>query len=390
MSDVDNVKAGATGAGNDAARSATSGEMSAEKLAQAQAYQREHLTLGLVEEAGTLMFLMAWTFVGPMLARACSDAGWGRYAVLAAVAAAMYVSYQLVFLGLDFVGGYRLEKKYDLSTESIGGWAWRHTKMVGVAGAFLAVLVGGLYSAVWYLSAWVVWCWAAWIVLNIVLAQIFPVLVLPLFYKTTKLDKPTLEERIRALAAGTGVTVEGVYRLELSESTRKGNAMLAGVGATRRVLLGDTLLDRLSDDEMAVVVAHELGHHVHGHFTKLLALQAVGSVVLFAALWAILGAVTGAADVAEAVGRLGLVALATSLFGLAWRPITNAATRYFERQSDRYALERTKDPAAFVRAFEVLADQNLADPNPPRWVVIMYHDHPTIAERIAAARAWAS
>lgn len=352
--------------------------------AKAKAYQRSQLRLGIIEQICTFLFLIVWVWISPGVVRALG--GMGQYAMLIVVSAGLYVSYQVALFVLDYLGGYRLEHAYGLSTETFGRWLWRHTKMVVLSGLFLGALIVGLYTAVWYVPVWVAWCWGAWVAASVGLAVVFPVVILPLFYPAEKLENEDLAGRFRELAAGTGVSVEGVYRLELSKSTRKGNAMLAGLGRTRRVLLGDTILDKLNTDQLLAVFAHELGHHVHRHFLKLLTVHGVGSVILFAAVYWVLNGFAGGDDYAAAIERVPVVALVMSLFAFLWRPVANGACRYFERQSDRYALERTGNPAAFAETFEILADQNLADPSPPRWVVVFYHDHPPIRERIAMAK----
>jgi len=137
-----------------------------------------------------------------------------------------------------------------------------------------------------------------------------------------------------------------------------------------------------------VVFAHELGHHVHRHLLKLLGLHALASVIMFALIYLVLGPFSGPDPtlVRDAVQRLPLMALVISLFTFFWRPISNAVSRHFEVQCDAYALDRTRAPEHFARAFELLAEQNLADPSPPRWVVWLYYAHPPIHERIAMAR----
>lgn len=352
--------------------------------AKSKEYQTSQLRLEIIEQICTMLFLVAWVF----LARPVVDSlgMQNRYLLLIVVCAILYVSYQLALFILDYLGGYRLEHKYALSTETLAGWLWRHTKMVVLAGVLLGALIFGLYLAMWYLEWWYVWCFCGWIALSVVLAQVFPVLILPLFYSSKRLDDQQLQDRFAKLAEGTGVTIEGVYRLELSKTTRKGNAMLTGLGRTRRVLLSDTLLDKLDPDQIQIIFAHELGHHVHRHFRNLLVLQAAGSVILFGLLYLLLDNVR--TDYVETVIRVPLVALTLSLFSFLSRPIVAGFVRHFERQSDRYALERTGDPDAFIGAFNLLAEQNLADPNPPRWVVILYHDHPPIGERISMAEKW--
>jgi STE24 endopeptidase len=222
---------------------------------------------------------------------------------------------------------------------------------------------------------------------TVILGQLLPVVVLPLFYKVTRLDDAPLLERLHRLAEGTGLTVEGIYRLHLSEETRKANAALAGLGRTRRVLLGDTLLDSFTPEEIEVVFAHEVGHHVHRHLPKMIA----GNVLLAGVgLWLVNVILQRSAAPLGYAGfddpaALPLVLLVLMLFGLPVGPLVNAISRFFEVQCDRYALLRTHNPLAYRSAFTKLARLNKADPDPHPLVVWLYHDHPPIRQRLALA-----
>ena len=348
---------------------------------KAKEYQRRQLELGLLQEISTVLFLMVWVWISPWVAGLFN---FGGYKLLIIFCLLSYVSYQALFFVLDYLSDYRLEHEYELSTENFRQWLWRHGKVILLGGVLLGVLVVLLYTAVWYVKYWYIWCWLAWVLLSVIFAQVFPVLILPIFYKSKRLEHVTLLDRFRKMAEGTGLSVEGIYKLELSSSTKKGNAMLAGLGRTRRVMLGDTLLEKLTEDEISVVYAHELGHHVFRHFWKILFLHSVGSIVLFGLIYAVLNPV--AWEARELIVRLPLLALVMTLFTFFWRPVLYGFSRWFENECDRYALEKTQSPKDFVSAFEKLADQNLADRNPPRWVVWLFHDHPAIGERIEAAK----
>jgi STE24 endopeptidase len=219
------------------------------------------------------------------------------------------------------------------------------------------------------------------------------VLILPLFYKIVRLDAPDLAERMNALAAGTGLTIEGVYRIALSQETVKANAMLAGLGRTRRVLLGDTLLNNFSPAEISVVFAHEIGHHVFRHVRKMILL---GLVVSVAGFWicdrALIGwAAHGGQPLNDFYAALPIwtepwIMLILSVFGLLLEPLMNGISRRHERQCDRYAFRRTGQAEAYASAFSKLARQNKDDPCPHWFEVLWLHDHPPIGERLAIAR----
>jgi STE24 endopeptidase len=201
----------------------------------------------------------------------------------------------------------------------------------------------------------------------------------------TPLDDASLLERFRGLTSGTTLNIEGVYRLGLSKDTKKANAALAGLGNTRRVLLGDTLLEQFTPEEIEVVFAHEVGHHVHRHIAKMIVLRTL--VTLFG-FWLVdalptnLAPTLGYGHFTDA-GALPLVLLVLTLFGLILSPAQNALSRYFERQCDRYALVRTRNPMAYRSAFIKLCHINKSNPDPHPLVSCLFYDHPPIRERLA-------
>ena len=227
------------------------------------------------------------------------------------------------------------------------------------------------------------------VVVSVVLARVFPTLLLPMFYKTVPLDREDLAERLLALCRRAGLPALGVFRFNLGAETRKANAALAGLGATRRVLVSDTLLEEFTPDEVEGVLGHELGHHRFHHIRTMLVLSAVGAWIGFELIARI-----GARQV-EALGLRGLDDVAAfpilmlwlSVLGLLSLPLQNGLSRVLEWQADRYAVDLTGRAHVFADALRRLGTLNLADPKPPRWVVWLFYDHPPINERIAAAAA---
>ena len=250
---------------------------------------------------------------------------------------------------LSFYSGHLLEHRFQLSTLSLRrlAVALREAKLLAVA--FSLALVLGLYWLIWTTGRLVVARGrrGAFFVVSVVLGQLLPVLILPLFYKIEKLDAPELAERIARLAAGTGLSIEGVYRMDLSDETVKANAMLAGLGRTRRVLLGDTLLDGFTPDEIEVIFAHEIGHHVFRHIRKMIL---AGMVYSAAGFW-ICDRLLAAAGRPHRAGwttpRLPVWTLplvhadSDACSACCWSRCKTAVSRRFERQCDRYALQRT-------------------------------------------------
>ena len=298
---------------------------------------------------------------------------------------------EAVQLPLAYYQGLTLERRFGLSLQTPRRWWLDHVKAGGVALAF--AVAGALlvtYLLRWSPDLW--WalaaaCFAAFLVL---LAQLAPVLVLPLFYEFTPLDRPGLTARLAALAARAGVRVLGVFEWRLGDRTRKANAALAGIGRTRRILLSDTLLADHGDEEIEVILAHELAHHVHGDIWKAMMLEALLIALGFYVADRVLSASVGHFGLAFKgdVAGLPLLVLAGGAVSLALVPVANALSRAHERRADRYALELTGNAGAFVSAMQRLAALNLAEERPSRLVEVLFYSHPPTAARIEAARAW--
>jgi STE24 endopeptidase len=294
-------------------------------------------------------------------------------------------------LGIDFYG-FRLEHQYHLSNQRWRGWMWDQLK-----GFFVSLVISAILAEIFYLlvrkfpQSWWIVAWAAFTVLFVLFAQIAPVVLFPIFYKFRPLDNSELRSRLTRLSENAGTRVRGVYDWNLSEKSRKANAALTGWGATRRIILSDTLLAGYTDDEIEAVLAHELGHHVRRHILKSMIVQAV---ITFAGFWTLKWVLRWAVLRREwfisqyDFANLPLVILVTTLISLALMPLLNAYSRMNEREADRYAWQSIPTVAPFISAMNKLAEQNLAERKPSRIVEILFHSHPPIAKRIAAAEAW--
>jgi Zn-dependent protease with chaperone function len=298
---------------------------------------------------------------------------------------------EIVALPLSFYTGLALERRYELSNESVGAWLLDRLKafaivlIVGAASASFVYRLIRVWPDGWWLPAGI-----AFTVLMIGVTNVAPVLLLPLFYSVQPLRREALRSRLLVLAERAGARVFGVYELGLGVKTKKANAALAGLGSTRRILVSDTMLAEYSDDEIEVVLAHELGHHVHGDLWKAMAFESallVGGCYLAARTLTALVAPAGLHDAADVAG-LPLLLLAAGALSVAMVPVANAVSRRLERRADRFALGLTRNPAAFVSAMRRLGVQNLAEERPSKTVQWLFYTHPPIHERIAAAQAF--
>jgi STE24 endopeptidase len=294
--------------------------------------------------------------------------------------------------GLDYYG-YQLEQRFHLSNQKLRAWIWDETKGFLVGVVLGTIVVELLYFIIretpqyWWLIAW-----AAFLGLFVLLAQLAPVVLFPIFYKFEPLENEDLKRRLVALSERAGTRVRGVYKWNLSEKTRKANAALTGLGNTRRIILADTLLAGYSPAQIEAVLAHELGHHVHKHILKSILVQAGITLAGFwAANWVLHYAVerTHLFETLSDFANLPLLVLVSTVLSFLLLPALNAYSRYNERQADRYAFQSIASVEPFIESMNKLADQNLAERQPSKWVECFFHSHPSIARRVEAAEAWA-
>jgi STE24 endopeptidase len=285
--------------------------------------------------------------------------------------------------------GFLLERRYGLSTETFGHWWKDHLKAVAIGVMFAELGASFVYFALreWPASWWAI-AGAGYAIVAIVLVNLAPVVLLPMFFSFKPLEKETLRDRLTALATKAGTRIMGVYEWTLSDRTKKANAALTGIGNTRRILLSDTLLAEYSDDEIEVILAHELAHHVHKDiWTSVVvdvALTLAGLLAAHRALQAAV-AVIGLEGISDPAG-IPILLLTAGAIGLSVRPLVNAVSRSHERRADSYALTMTENPSAFITAMRRLGQQNLAEDNPSKLVQAFFYTHPPIKERLRAAQ----
>ncbi len=321
---------------------------------------------------------------------------WLPSAVAPFVAGGIYlvglvVTVQTLELPFAWYQGYWLERRYGLTRQILPHWLADHVKATTASSAVMVAGLAGVYVC---LALWprVWWAVAATVfsLVMVVAARLAPIVLLPMFYRVRPLRNEALAARLVQLASRAGAPVIGVYEWAIGGDTSKANAALAGIGRSRRILVSDTMLDACTDDEVAVVLAHELAHHVHGDLWQGMALR---SASLFATGYAaavaldLLGpwlTLRGPADPAGAP----LLLFVAGLVSFCVLPLGNAVSRAQERRADRFALRLTGNPAAFVTAMRRLGQQNLAEERPSRLARWLFYSHPPLGERIAAAQAW--
>ncbi len=300
--------------------------------------------------------------------------------------------YQLITMPLVYYSGYVLPHRYGMSTQSWRGWARDFLTGFVLSLVLEAAAITLIYALLAFQPlTWWVWVAVVMLFFSVIMANLAPVLIFPLFYKFTPLPEGELTQRLLALMQRAHTRVRGVYTMQMSNKTTAANAALMGLGNTRRVVLGDTMLDRYTVDEIEVVLAHELGHHVHRDIWKLIISQAVltlgGLYIANLLLHGIVaqGFYTSLTDAAT----LPVFFLLIGVFSLVVMPISNGYSRFIEYQADEYALQSTGKVEQFKSAMTRLANQNLSEIEPSPIVEFLFYSHPSIGKRLRHADEYA-
>jgi STE24 endopeptidase len=364
-----------------------------DKAARFHRLQRRCFWLSLATQAGTMLALVpggvsvSLRDVAVSIARAPASSP----STVAVFTVLLILLLELIGLPQRFYQGFVLERRYGLSSVPMRIWMGDHVKGLAVSGVLLLVAAEFGYIAI---ARWPRWWWLATAATGalavVVLARLTPIVLLPIFYRFKPLDRESLRLRLESLSKRAGVPLLGVYEWGLGDKTRRANAALVGTGRSRRILLSDTLLAHYTDDEIEVILAHELGHHAHRDIRNGLVLESLLIALACAAaagalhvLWRPLH-LDGPTDVAG----LPVLLLTAGVVSLLTMPVVNLWSRRNEHRADRFALALTARPDAFVSAMRRLASQNLAEERPSATTLWLFHTHPPFEQRIQAARAF--
>ncbi|MCE9644838.1 MAG: M48 family metallopeptidase [Chloroflexi bacterium] len=364
-----------------------------EKQKQAKQYSRIRRCLWLVDTLLAGLYALAWLFLGWSV----SVRTWlltitaNEWAVVALYLAIFGGSFAILNLPLGYYSGFVLPHRFGQSNQSLKDWIFDQLKGLAIGAPIGLLLLELLYLALRLTGdAWWLWAAGGLLLFNVLVTNLAPVLIMPLFNKYVPLgdEHKELEERLLDLAKRANTKVKGVFKFDMSRRTKSANAALTGLGNTRRIILGDTLINEFSLDEIETVLAHELGHQVHKDIPFLIAFGTLSTTLsLFIASLVLSSAVTffsftSAADIAAFPALI----LILSAYGLLTSPIENAVSRWRENMADDYALSSTGKGGAFASAFTRLANQNLGEIDPEKWVVFMFYSHPPLGERIEKAK----
>jgi STE24 endopeptidase len=367
-----------------------------QRLQEAIRYQRAKNVHFFLDQGYTIVFLVLFLFLGlsAFLRRQIERITRKRFWVVA--------FYTILFLILAFIVGFpssyygfSLEHKFELSNQTFGAWFGEELLSLMVLAIIALIAVEGIYLALKKVPrTWWIYVSVVFIAFTVVLVNLAPVLILPLFNVYTPLPQGELRDRLVDLSQKAHVKVEDIFTVDMSKQTKKANAMLTGLGNTKRIVLGDNLVKEFSTDEVEVVMAHEMGHNFFHHIWQGIFLSSVMAAIGFFIIH-----LTGPGiitrfrnrlkiDNLADVASLPLILLIFTVYGLVTMPVFPAFSRHMERQADKFAIDITHENGAFITAMQKLSYMNLSDPNPSPIIEFLLYDHPPVSKRIKFAEEY--
>lgn len=362
-------------------------------LARISDYTIEQSRFGLIETVADAAILLLFLFGGLLAAydrwvSSLTASFFGNGILFALI---LIIAQTVIGIPFSLYRNFRIENRYGFNTMTLRTWSTDLVKSLAIGAVLTAALVSGaLWLVVWSPGWWWFWVWLFFLAFSLFLMYISPFVIEPLFFKFEPLAVEGLEDRIRELMEKAGLTVSRVFQVDASRRSRHSNAYFTGIGKVKRIVLFDTLLQQMSQDEVLAVLAHEVGHWKKKHVLKRIVLtEAMAFLGLLIAFRLVPGDTLpdllglGPVSLYAKVVILGfLVSLAT--FPLT--PVMSALSRRDERESDRFAADLTGTPGAMASALVKLSTENLANLHPHPLYAKFYYSHPPVVERIRELR----
>jgi STE24 endopeptidase len=365
-----------------------------ESQKKAKQYEKEKRFLGLASLAVSLIFLLLFYFSGTSSYLANLEIGSPFIWAFLVYVAVLSLSMTVCGFPLAFYSGFVHEHKWNFSNQTVKSWLWEQVKSF-LVGLIISILLLGLL--LWIMAISPDWWWlfaaGAMALVSVIFATLFPVVVAPIFNKYTAIEDRDLTKALEKVLSREGLKSSGFFKEDMSRQTKKENAFLAGLGKTRRVVLGDNLLAHMTVPQIESIIAHEVGHYRYRHLGKNILIGTIQQVIVFLILHVSLKAIFPQFLTSNRANLALLPAMAIllgALSGVLFGPLNNALSRRFEKQADRYALESIDDRSSFITALVGLADRNLSNAYPEWWVKFLYYSHPPIGERLEMAEKFHS
>jgi STE24 endopeptidase len=364
-----------------------------EKQNLAKKYRKDRLKLSIISYIISAVFLftllyfdISKNFIGFLNSFLGS-----RFFIILIYFIGLYTVYSIISLPFAYLDGFVIEHKYGFSTQDFKAWLKDWVKSF-----FVSFILGAIVFEIIYLvtnispTLWWLWLSIIMIIFSVILANLFPVLILPLFYKTSPIENEDLRSKIEDICKQTKINVQGIFSINLSSKSTKANAAVVGLGNTKRILIGDTLIADYTEDEILAVLAHEITHYREHHVWWLILWQSCTTIVMFYVFYLIYPYIYGLVGFGKAsdIAAFPLFGAIFAVLAFVLKPLGSAISRYYERRADKGALNLTKDPESFISLMAKFCNKQLSIAYPNPFIEWYKYSHPSPGNRIKSAEIW--
>ncbi len=360
------------------------------KQIKAQQYEREKRLSGLIGSTVSLIFLIVFYYSG--VSKYFAFIALPNWLVLIVYMSTFTILAAIVSLPVSFFQSYWHEHKWGFSNQSVKSWSSDQLKGLSISIIISTIMIGLLLFT---MSAWPNYWWLiaglAMVFVSVILVTLFPIVILPIFNKYERIEDEALTTNLNNLLLAAGLKASGFFKQDLSRQTKKENGFLAGLGKTRRVVLADNLLENMNQNEIQSVIAHEVGHYQHRHLWKNIVFGTGQQLIIFYLLNSFIGSFSEQflTSFNSNLSLLPVLLISMNfLSGVLFGPLNLMISRYFELQADESSLTLYPNKEAFLQALAGLANRNLSNAYPSRWIKWLYYSHPPIGERLAFAEKY--
>ncbi len=364
-----------------------------EKQKRAKKYHKDNFKTSVVTYiiSGIFIAALLWFDISKNFVVFIDAITNARFLIILIYFTVFYIVYSLITMPLAYFDGYVIEHKYGFSTQNFKAWLKDWVKSF-----FVSFILGAIVFEIIYLvtnispTLWWLWLSIIIIIFSVILANLFPVLILPLFYKTSPIENEDLRSKIEDICKQTKINVQGIFSINLSSKSTKANAAVVGLGNTKRILIGDTLIADYTEDEILAVLAHEITHYREHHVWWLILWQSCTTIVMFYVFYLIYPYIYGLVGFGKAsdIAAFPLFGAIFAVLAFVLKPLGSAISRYYERRADKGALNLTKDPESFISLMAKFCNKQLSIAYPNPFIEWYKYSHPSPGNRIKSAEIW--
>jgi STE24 endopeptidase len=369
------------------------GKVDEDLLKKTQEYEAEKTRFGFLSSGFSNIALLVFLFGGLLNMYNAWIVSLNLSFIMSGLLFFLLLSYVNTLISVPFglYDTFKIEKKYGFNTMTGRLWLIDFLKSLGLSTVLTGVLVSaGLWLVQSSPEHWWMWVWCFFLIFSLFIMYISPYVIEPLFNKFTPVGEEGLEERIRAILQKVGIKVKRVFKMDASKRSRHTNAYFSGIGRVKRIILYDTLLEKMSHDEILAVLAHEAGHWKKKHVLKMIiAVEIISFVALYLSF--IVLRTDFLADLfrirnATFFAKMVVLGFIGSILSFPFTPLGSYISRRFERESDIFACRLTENPEAMVSALIELSKDNLSNLHPHPAYAAFYYSHPPVVQRIRYIR----